>query len=115
MATGFESDMSEVLLRLVCGLGYRHFFARTPNRLLSAGGKMWILDRCGPLHCNAPDSCAAPALRSGSALLIGDGREWSARGIVVSKQTALIADTQSAVGKLMDDHGAAHEMDALAG
>jgi hypothetical protein len=78
VAIEFESDTCEVLLRLVCALGYRHFFARTPNRLLSAGEKMWILGSRRPVRCNEPASCAGQALPSGGALLIGDGREWSA-------------------------------------
>src|SRR6266436_1837339 len=114
-AIGFESDTREFLLRLVCGLGYRHFSTRTPNRFLSAGAKMWILGLRPPVRCNAPDSFAGQALRTGGALLIGAGLERSARGIVASEQTALIADAKSSVRELMDGHRAAHEMDALAG
>jgi hypothetical protein len=112
---GFESDTREFLLRLVCGLGYRHFSTRTPNRFLSAGGKMWILGPRPTVRCNALDSFAGQALRTGGALLIGAGLEWSAPGIVASEQAALIADAQSSIRELMDRHRAAHEMDALAG
>ena len=107
--------MREVLLRLVCGVGYRHFSTRTLNRDLSAGGKMWILSLRPPVRCNAPDSFAGQALRIGGALLIGAGVEGTARGVVASEQTALIADAQSSVGELMDRHWATHEMDPLAG
>ena len=89
---GLNSDTAGVLLRLVCGWGYRHFSTRTPNRYLSAGGKMWIPDPRPPLRCNAPDGFAGQALRSGGAFLVGAGVEWCAGGIVVSEQTALIAD-----------------------
>jgi len=106
--------MSEFLLRLVSNLGYWHFFARTPNRLLSVGGKMWTLGPRPPVRCNAPDSLAGQALRSGGALLTGAGLEWSACGIVTSEQTALIADAQSTVGELMDEYRTAHEMYSLA-
>lgn len=106
--------MREFLLLLVCGLGYRHFFARTPNRFLSAGGKMWILSSRPPVPCNAPDSCAGQALRSGGALLVGVGLKGAACGIVTSEQTALIADAQSAIGKLMDDNRTTDEVDAIA-
>src|SRR5438105_2784841 len=85
---------------MVCGLGYRHFSTRTPNRLLSAGGKMWILGRRRPVRCNAPDSLAGQALRIGGALLIGAGMERSAGGIIASEQPALVAEAQSSVGKL---------------
>ena len=91
------------------------FFARTPNRFLSVGGKMWILRSRPPVGCNVPDSCAGQALRTGGALLIGAGLEWSACGIVASEQAALIADAQSAIGELMDRHRAAYEMYSLAG
>src|SRR2546429_5757988 len=100
---------------MVCGLGYRHFSTRTPNRFLSAGGKMWILGRRRPVRCNAPASFAGQGLRSGGALLIGAGMERSAGGIIASEQPALVADAQSAVGKLMNRYRAAHEMDPLAG
>src|SRR5438045_1278523 len=106
--------MREVLLGLVC-FGYRHFFVRTPNRLLSAGGKMWILSSGRPVPCKAPDSCAGQALRTGGALLIGAGLEGSACSIVTSEQMALIADAQGGVGELMDDYRTAHKMHALAG
>ena len=107
--------MREVLLRLVCSLGYRHFSARTPNRFLSAGGKMWILGPRPSGRCKAPDSFAGQALRTGGALLIGAGVEWCAGGIIAGEQTALIADAQSAVGELVDGYWAAYEMDAVAG
>src|ERR1700730_14553244 len=96
-AIEFESDTREVLLRLVCGLGYRHFSTRTPNRFLSAYGGMWILSSRRPGRCKAPDSFAGQGLRTGGALLIGAGVEWSARGIVASQQSALIAEAQSTV------------------
>jgi hypothetical protein len=67
------------------------------------------------VRCNAPDSFAGQALRTGSALLIEAGVQQSAGGIVASEQVALIADTQSSVGELMDRHWAAYEMDPLAG
>jgi hypothetical protein len=67
------------------------------------------------VRCNAPDSFAGQALRTGSALLIEAGVQQSAGGIVASEQVALIADTQSSVGELMDRHRAAYEMDPLAG
>src|SRR5690349_18373490 len=107
--------MDEFLLRLVCGLGYRHFFACTPNRFLSAGGKMWNLSPRPPVPCKAPDSCAGRALRTDGALVVGVGLEWSARGVVAGEQAALITDAQSSVGELMDNYRAAHEMDALSG
>src|ERR1700757_860045 len=105
--------MREFLLGLVCGLGYRHFFVRTPNRFLSAGGKMRILSSRPPVRCNAPDSCAGQALRSGGAVVIGV--EWFAGSMVASQEVALVADSQGAVGELMDGYLAAHEMDPLAG
>ncbi len=71
---------------------------------------MWILGRRRAVRCNALDSLAGQALRTGGALLIGAGVEWCAGGIVAGEQTALIADAESAVGELMDRHGAAHEM-----
>jgi hypothetical protein len=52
---------------------------------------MWILFRRPPVRCNAPDSCAGQALRTGGALLIGAGVEWSAGSIVAREQAALIA------------------------
>ena len=110
-----SKTLREFLLGLVCGLGYRHFFARTPNRFLSAGGKMWGLSRRPPVPCNAPDSCAGRALRTGGAFLVGAGLEWSAGGVVAGEQAALITDAQSPVGELMDSYRAAHEMDALSG
>src|SRR5438132_10512643 len=64
---------------MVCGLGYRHFSTRTPNRFLSAGGKMWIVGPRRPVRCNAPDSFAGQALRIGGALLIGAGDGSAAR------------------------------------
>ena len=100
---------------MVCGLGYRHFSTRTPNRSLSAGGKMWILGSHLAVRSKAADSLAGQALRTAGALLIGAEVEGSARGIVAREQTALIADAQSAVGALMDRHWAAHAMDALRG
>ena len=94
----FESDTREVLLRLVGFLVYRHFFTCTPNRLLSAGGKMWILSWRRPVRCKAPDSCAGQALRSGGALLIGVGMEWLAPRIVAGEQTALVDDDNGTEG-----------------
>ena len=75
---------------------------------------MWTLGPRPPVRCNAPDSLAGQALRSGGALLTGAGLEWSACGIVTSEQTALIADAQSTVGELMDEYRTAHEMYSLA-
>src|SRR5262252_1873882 len=109
-----SSQTRAILLGLVC-LGYRHFFARTPNRLLSAGGKMWILRPRRPMRCNAPDSCAGQALRTGGALLIGVGGEGCACGVIAGKQAGLIADAQSAVGELVDRYWAADEVNPLAG
>src|ERR1700731_612926 len=107
--------MRQFLLRLVCGLGTRHFSTCTPNSFLSAGGKMSILGRRRPVRCKAPDSFAGRALRTGGALLTGAGVEWSAGGIVASEQTALIADAQSSIGELMNRYWAADEMDPVAG
>ena len=76
---------------------------------------MWIRGPRPPVHCNTPASCAGQGLRTGGALFIGAGVEWSTRAIVASEQTALIADAQSSVGELMDRHWAAHEMDPVAG
>ena len=75
---------------------------------------MWILGPRPPVRCNAPDSCAGPALRSGGALLIGVG-ERLARGVVTSEQATLVADSQRPVGELMNGYWTADEMDALAG
>ena len=55
------------------------------------------------MRCNAPDSFAGQALRTGSALLIEAGVQQSAGGIVASEQLALIADPQSSVGELMSN------------
>jgi hypothetical protein len=75
---------------------------------------MEILRPRPPVPCNAPDSCAGQALRTGGARLVGAGRERSACGIVASEQPALIADAESAVRKLMYAYRAAHEVNALA-
>ena len=74
---------------------------------------MRILSSRPPVRCNAPDSCAGQALRSGGALVIGV--EWFAGSMVASQEVALVADSQGAVGELMDGYRAAHEMDPLAG
>src|SRR5579875_1569193 len=58
---------------------------------------------------------AGPALRPCGAHLIGLSWERCAQGIVTSQQAALIADPQGAIGELVDDDGAAHEMGSLAG
>jgi hypothetical protein len=76
---------------------------------------MWILGTRPPVRCNAPDSSAGQALRTGGALLIGVWAEGGAQVIVTSKQAALITHGQRAVGELMDDYRAAYEMQALAG
>src|ERR1700730_2439165 len=77
---------------------------------------MWILRPHRPVRCNAPDSHAGQALRTGGALFIGAGRgERSACGIVAGQQTALVADAQSSIGELVDRYRAAHEMDTVAG
>ena len=76
---------------------------------------MWILGRRRPVRCNAPDSLAGRALRIGGALLIGAGVERLTGCIVTCEQSALIADTQVAVGELMHRHRAAYEVCAVAG
>jgi hypothetical protein len=62
------------------------------------------------VRCNAPDSLAGRALRTGGALLIRAGVERPGRGIVAGEQAALIADAPVAVGELMHRHRAAHEV-----
>ena len=74
---------------------------------------LWV--RRPPVRCNAPDSCAGQALRTGGARLIGAGVEWSADGIVAREQAVLIADAQGSIGEMMDRYGAADEMDPVAG
>src|SRR2546430_15939802 len=96
---------------MVCGWGYRHFSTRTPNRFLSAGGKMWILGRRRPVPCNPPDSFAGQGLRSGGALPIWAGMVRSALGILACEKSGLVTYAQRAVGTLMNRHRAADDMD----